>query len=173
MIEEELGQTNIIAEDLGFMTQEVIDMREATGFPGMRILQFGFNGHEDSTDLPHHYVANTVAYVGTHDNETAMGWYGHASDRQKAQLDAYLGRRPGETPAQALNRGIAASVSRMAIYTMQDLLSLDNAARMNEPSTIGKNWKWRIRPDMITEELSQELAELTDTYFRSNRTLTH
>lgn len=173
VIEEELGQTNIIAEDLGFMTQEVIDMREATGFPGMRILQFGFNGHEDSTDLPHHYVANTVAYVGTHDNETAMGWYGHASDRQKAQLDAYLGRRPGETPAQALNRGIAASVSRMAIYTMQDLLSLDNAARMNEPSTIGKNWKWRIRPDMITEELSQELAELTDTYFRSNRTLTH
>lgn len=172
VVNDALGQLNIIAEDLGFMTQEVIEMREATGFPGMKILQFGFLGSEDSTDLPHHYGENTIAYVGTHDNETAMGWYlDTATEAMKKQVDNYLGIRPGETVADALNRGIAMSPSCIAIYSMQDLLSLDNRARMNVPSTVGGNWQWRMTEDQLTPQVKEFLSSLTETYFRRNPTL--
>lgn len=166
-IEDALGQVNIIAEDLGFMTDEVIAMRDKTGFPGMKILQFGFNGFEDSVELPHNYIANSVAYVGTHDNMTAKGWYeDEASQTSRDQMDSYLNRRQGEKPSQALNRAIASSVSNLVIYTMQDLLDLDNSARMNEPSTIGNNWQWRMREDAITNDLIERLVNLTEIYFR-------
>ncbi|EFR31546.1 4-alpha-glucanotransferase [Eremococcus coleocola] len=173
VLKEKLGDLDIIAEDLGFMTPEVHAMREATGFPSMKILQFGFNGHNDSTDLPHHYFWNTAVYVGTHDNETAMGWWNDtASQAQKDQLVTYLHKLPNETPAQALNRGLAQSVSRLAVYTMQDLLSLGNEARMNEPSTIGKNWKWRMTPDQLNQSVTDFLKNTTEVYFRSNPKLT-
>ena len=173
VLKEKLGDLDIIAEDLGFMTPEVHAMREATGFPSMKILQFGFNGHNDSTDLPHHYFWNTAVYVGTHDNETAMGWWNDtASQAQKDQLVTYLHKLPNETPAQALNRGLAQSVSRLAVYTMQDLLSLGNEARMNEPSTIGKNWKWRMTPDQLNQSVTDFLKNITEVYFRSNPKLT-
>ncbi|MBG9986271.1 4-alpha-glucanotransferase [Facklamia sp. DSM 111018] len=172
VVNDALGQLDIIAEDLGFMTQEVIEMREATGFPGMKILQFGFLGAEDSPDLPHHYSENTIAYVGTHDNETAMGWYlDTATEAMKEQVDNYLGIRPGETVADALNRGIAMSPSRIAIYSMQDLLSLDNRARMNVPSTVGGNWQWRMTEEQLTPQVKEFLSSLTETYFRRNPTL--
>lgn len=167
-IKEKLGDVRIIAEDLGFMTQEVIDMREGTGYPGMRILQFGFSG-VDSIDLPHRYVENSVSYVGTHDNETALGWYNdHATADYKDQIDRYLNRHGDESVTHALNRGIAASPSHMAIYTMQDLLNLDNSARMNTPSTIGINWQWRMKVDALTTDLTESLLELSKTYFRLN-----
>lgn len=167
-IKEKLGNVQIIAEDLGFMTQEVIDMREASGYPGMRILQFGFSG-VDSIDLPHHYVQNSVSYVGTHDNETVLGWYKeHATTENKEQIDRYLNRQSDETVAHAFNRGIAASPSYLAIYTMQDLLNLDNTARMNTPSTIGINWQWRMKENALTEDLTSSLLELSKTYFRLN-----
>ncbi|MCZ0716866.1 4-alpha-glucanotransferase [Aerococcus kribbianus] len=166
-VEAALGELNIIAEDLGYMTQEVIDMREATCYPGMKILQFGFNNDPNNQDLPHHYSHNTVAYVGTHDNETAEGWYQDtASQAERDQVDAYLNRRSNETASQALNRGIAASVSDVAIYQMQDLLGLGNEARMNTPSTIGQNWKWRMRPGAIDQELVDYLKQLTEIYCR-------
>lgn len=167
-INDALGDLNIIAEDLGFMTQEVIDMRDKTGYPGMKILQFGFNGVEDSIELPHNYIPNTVAYVGTHDNMTARGWYEDTTNQAvRDQLDAYLNRRPGERISQALNRGIASSVSNLVIYTMQDLLDLDNRARMNEPSTIGGNWQWRMLKGAITKPLKESLTAITKEYFRS------
>ena len=168
-IKERLGNVNIIAEDLGFMTQEVIDMREGSGYPGMRILQFGFST-VDSIDLPHHYVENSVTYVGTHDNETALGWFkDSASAEVRAQANRYLHRKEDETITHALNRGIAASPSYLAVYTMQDLLNLDNKARMNTPSTIGINWKWRMTEDALTDALCEEVYDLTDTYFRLNQ----
>ena len=167
-IRREMGEVKIIAEDLGFMTQGVIDMRDEAGFPGMKILQFGFS-EGDSVDLPHHYVYNSVCYVGTHDNETGLGWYlDSASEWQRSYFDRYLNRREGESVSHALNRGIAASVSKMVIYTMQDLLELDNRARMNIPSTLGGNWQWRMKEDAITPELTASLLELTDTYRRLN-----
>ncbi|WP_328803103.1 4-alpha-glucanotransferase [Ruoffia halotolerans] len=169
-ITDALGELNIIAEDLGFMTQEVIDMRDKTGYPGMKILQFGFNGFEDSIELPHNYIPNTVAYVGTHDNMTARGWYEDTTNQaMRDQLDSYLNRRPGEKISEALNRGIASSVSDFAIYTMQDLLDLDNSARMNEPSTIGHNWQWRMLDGAIDEPLKESLTKLTVEYFRAPR----
>ncbi|MFL2130631.1 MAG: 4-alpha-glucanotransferase [Ruoffia tabacinasalis] len=167
-ITDALGELNIIAEDLGFMTQEVIDMRDKTGYPGMKILQFGFNGFEDSIELPHNYIPNTAAYVGTHDNMTARGWYEDTTNQaMRDQLDSYLNRRSGEKISEALNRGIASSVSDFAIYTMQDLLDLDNSARMNEPSTIGHNWQWRMLDGAIDEPLKESLTKLTVEYFRA------
>lgn len=166
-IEASLGELSIIAEDLGFMTDAVIEMREATGYPGMKILQFGFTGKGDSLDLPHHYKENTVAYVGTHDNETALGWYkDSASPEQREQLRKYLNLSLTDNIPAAMNRAIAASVSRLAIYTMQDLLGLDNRARMNEPSTLGHNWQWRMTADAIDDELTERLKDMTETFFR-------
>lgn len=168
-IKQELGDVKIIAEDLGFMTDEVIAMRDETGFPGMKILQFGF-GAQDSSDLPHHYVENSIAYVGTHDNETGLGWYkDSASDVARAHFDKYLNRSADESVSHALNRGIAASVSKIAIYTMQDLLDLDNSARMNIPSTLGGNWQWRMKADALTPEVTASLLDLTKVYFRLNK----
>ena len=168
-IHKALGDVNIIAEDLGFMTDEVIELREKTGFPGMKILQFGFSNDPENTDLPHYYTENTIAYVGTHDNETAEGWYMDSADsNQQKQADNYLHRHPGESISYAMNRGIAESVSHLAIYQMQDLLHLDNRARMNIPSTIGNNWKWRMRTDAITPFIKNELLYLTETYYRMN-----
>ncbi|MCW6659564.1 4-alpha-glucanotransferase [Aerococcaceae bacterium NML191292] len=171
-IKKELGEVKIIAEDLGFMTDEVIAMRDETGFPGMKILQFGF-GENDSADLPHHYVENSIAYVGTHDNETGLGWYqDSASEAARQHFNKYLNRSEDESVSHALNRGIAASVSKIAIYTMQDLLDLDNSARMNIPSTLGGNWQWRMKADAITPEVTDSLRDLTEVYFRMNLTNT-
>lgn len=136
-LEEKLGTLPIIAEDLGFLTPGVIGMRDNSGFPGMKILQFAFEG-TNSYYLPHNYIANTVAYVGTHDNETARGWFeGTATPRQREQAALYTHQQAGEPMADALNRTIAASVSDTCIYTMQDLLNLGNEARINTPATLG------------------------------------
>ncbi|MGX7107702.1 4-alpha-glucanotransferase [Hutsoniella sourekii] len=168
-LQKALGDLPIIAEDLGFMTDEVIAMRDATGYPGMKILQFGFEGDSDSTDLPHHYPVNSIAYVGTHDNETARGWWEDTANQdQRDQVDRYLNRRPGQAPSQVLNQGLAASVSQVVIYTMQDLLDLGNEARMNQPSTIGCNWQWRMSRPQVPQAIQEELTQITETYFRVN-----
>ena len=169
-IKKDLGDLQIIAEDLGFLTDDVEQLLEDTGYPGMKILQFGFNAHEDSRDLPHHFKVNSIAYVGTHDNMTAMGWYKDGANlAMRDQMDQYLNRRLGESPAHALNRGIAQSAANTAIYTMQDLLGLDNRSRMNEPNTIGQNWRWRMTADDITIDVKEQLLTLTQTYFRASQ----
>lgn len=166
-VSRQLGDLPIIAEDLGFLTPEVIAMRDATGFPGMKILQFAFDGDHDSYYLPHHYDHNTVAYVGTHDNQTARGWYETtATPRQREQADRYLHRGADETFSAAMNRTIAASPSDTCIYTMQDLLDLDDGARINTPATVGGNWTWRMRQGALTRSVEEGLRALTQTYFR-------
>lgn len=166
---EELGEINLIAEDLGYITPEVEELLQFTGYPGMKIMLHAFNGYEESEHMPHNHIRNTVAYVGTHDNETAFGWYqDSANQQQRDQLNQYLHRHPGEHVADTLNRGIAASVSNVVIYTMQDLLHLGNEARMNIPSTIGDNWDWRIQPDAITKDVHEKLLAWTETYYRMN-----
>ena len=170
-IEKELGKLNVIAEDLGFITKEVVEMRDKTGYPGMRILQNGFYG-QDNIDLPHHYIPNTVAYVGTHDNRTALDWYlNQATLEERDQMDLYLNRRPGEHVSDALNRGIAASPSYIAVYMMQDLLQLGEESRMNIPSTVGDNWDWRMEEQAITPDVKEKLLQWTETYFRLNESL--
>jgi 4-alpha-glucanotransferase len=166
---EDLGDVKVIAEDLGFMTQAVHDMRDAAGYPGMKVLQNGFFG-EDSEDLPHHYPENSVAYASTHDSMQAYDWYmNQANQDQRDQADKYLNRAKGEHPSDAFVRGIASSPSFLAIYMMNDLLRLGPEGRINTPSTIGDNWDWRVTPADFTIDLKERLLDITETYFRENK----
>ncbi|WP_373197534.1 4-alpha-glucanotransferase [Streptococcus sanguinis] len=171
-VKEALGDLNIIAEDLGFMTDEVIELRERTGFPGMKILQFAFNPDDESIDSPHLAPNNSVMYTGTHDNNTVLGWYkDEIDDATRQYMAQYTNRKEYETVPHAMLRTIFASVSFMAIATMQDLLELDSAARMNYPSTIGGNWTWRMTAEELNPIVEGELYSLTKTYRRMNTNL--
>lgn len=171
-VKEALGDLNIIAEDLGFMTDEVIELRERTGFPGMKILQFAFNPDDESIDSPHLAPNNSVMYTGTHDNNTVLGWYkDEIDDATRQYMAQYTNRKEYETAPHAMLRTIFASVSFMAIATMQDLLELDSAARMNYPSTIGGNWTWRMTAEELNPIVEGELYSLTKTYRRMNTDL--
>lgn len=170
-VKNELGDLPIIAEDLGFMDDAVIELREATGFPGMKILEFGFMGAQtSSTDLPHYYPVNSVSYTGTHDNDTVLGWYESASEEERNLCNRYL-NRTDEPISYAMLRSLYGSVSKMTIATMQDLLQLDTTARMNIPSTLGGNWVWRMQEGDITSEVESFLLEITELYDRSNEQL--
>lgn len=171
-VKEALGELNIIAEDLGFMTNEVIELRERTGFPGMKILQFAFNPNDESIDSPHLAPNNSVMYTGTHDNNTVLGWYrDEIDDPTREYMAQYTNRKEYETVPHAMLRTIFASVSFMAIATMQDLLELDSSARMNYPSTIGGNWAWRMTAEELNPIVEGELYSLTKTYRRVNTDL--
>ena len=171
-VKEALGDLNIIAEDLGFMTDEVIELRERTGFPGMKILQFAFNPDDESIDSPHLAPNNSVMYTGTHDNNTVLGWYkDEIDDATRQYMAQYTNRKEYETVPHAMLRTIFASVSFMAIATMQDLLELDSAARMNYPSTIGGNWTWRMTAEELNPIVEGKLYSLTKTYRRMNTDL--
>ncbi|MCF1283468.1 4-alpha-glucanotransferase [Streptococcus sinensis] len=171
-VKEALGELNIIAEDLGFMTNEVIELRERTGFPGMKILQFAFNPNDESIDSPHLAPNNSVMYTGTHDNNTVLGWYrDEIDDPTREYMAQYTNRKEYETVPHAMLRTIFASVSFMAIATMQDLLELDSSARMNYPSTIGGNWAWRMTAEELNPIVEGELYSLTKTYRRMNTDL--
>jgi len=171
-VKEELGDLNIIAEDLGFMTDEVIELRERTGFPGMKILQFAFNPDDESIDSPHLAPNNSVMYTGTHDNNTVLGWYrNEIDDPTREYLARYTNRKEYESVPHAMLRTVFASVSFMAIATMQDLLELDGSARMNFPSTLGGNWAWRMTADQLTPAVEQELLDFTTIYRRENTDL--
>ena len=171
-VKEALGDLNIIAEDLGFMTDEVIELRERTGFPGMKILQFAFNPDDESIDSPHLAPNNSVMYTGTHDNNTVLGWYkDEIDDATRQYMAQYTNRKEYETVPHAMLRTIFASVSYMAIATMQDLLELDGSARMNLPSTIGGNWAWRMTAEELNPIVEGQLYHLTKVYRRLNTDL--
>ena len=171
-VKEALGDLNIIAEDLGFMTDEVIELRERTGFPGMKILQFAFNPDDESIDSPHLAPHNSVMYTGTHDNNTVLGWYkDEIDDPTREYMAQYTNRKEYETVPHAMLRTAFASVSYMAIATMQDLLELDGSARMNLPSTIGGNWAWRMTAEELNSAVEEQLYYLTKIYRRLNTDL--
>ena len=165
-IKNKLGDLDIIAEDLGFITPEVAKLLKDSGYPGMKVLQFAFDSREESNYLPHTYKnRNSVVYVGTHDNDTAEGWMTSANPSDVAYAKRYLGLNKKEGYAWGFIRGAAASVSDTAIYTMQDLLSLSNDARMNTPSVAHGNWKWRMQK-MPSSALEKRLYQLTADFFR-------
>lgn len=159
-VERVLGGANlpIVAEDLGLITPDVIELRDAFNLPGMKILQFGFTA-PDNPFLPHNYLPNCVAYSGTHDNDTALGWYASAPEAEKDFARRYLGVS-GDDFAWDLIRAVWKSVARFAIAPMQDVLSLGGEARMNFPSRLGGNWEWRISEDDLREDLAAGLREL-------------
>ena len=164
-----LGDVKLVAEDLGFLTDEVKAMLKAAGYPGMNVLEFGFGG-EDSSYLPHNYVKNSVVYIGTHDNETALGWYLAQDKAGKKRIRKYLGLDKSASDSKVVRELIRcayASVSENCVIQMQDWLCLDNSARMNIPATIGGgNWAWRMDKDACTKELAKAMKKMAKTYFR-------
>ncbi len=156
-IARELGTLPIVAEDLGLITPDVIDLRDTCGFPGMRILQFGFGRDGNHEFLPHNYVPDTVAYTGTHDNDTARGWWDHAPPRERAFAGTYLATG-GSDVHWAMIRAASNSVARTVVFPMQDVLGLDASHRMNIPGTCEKNWQWRFDWTMVGSEPGRVLG---------------
>lgn len=154
----------IIAEDLGVITSDVVDLRERYSLPGMRILQFAFTG-PDNPFLPHHYVPNCVAYTGTHDNDTARGWFEAAPEEERNFALRYLGT-DGNQFAADLIRTVWASAAVFAIAPMQDFLDLSTEARMNFPSVLGGNWEWRMGLEDLSETILHRLQDLNYLYSR-------
>mgnify|MGYP002514842108 CR=1 FL=1 len=165
-VEKAIGKQPVIAEDLGFMTDTVIELVEQTGFPGMKVLQFAFDSREESDYLPHNYTNNSIVYTGTHDNDTVVGWWETCSKNDKAFAKRYLNVKSTKDIHKALIRACLASVSDTAIIPMQDYLGLGSEARINIPSTLGNNWKWRLKDGQFTEELADEIYDLTKLYYR-------
>src|SRR6267142_949286 len=168
-IRDALGELPIIAEDLGVITPDVVALREEFGFPGMRILQFGFSSDTKNIDLPHNYVQNVVAYTGTHDNDTTVGWFrsvvGEGSTRTAEQIERernfcmnYL-NTDGKEIHWAFIRALFASVANTAIVPLQDVLGLGTEARMNLPNSTEGNWSWRFMPNTLTDKHAERLRD--------------
>lgn len=166
-IKNDIGDVNIIAEDLGEIFDSVKELLKDTGFPGMRVLQFGFNpDNTDNIHLPHNYPANCCAYTGTHDNATIMQWYKEADPKSRAMAKRYLKPNLFEKFNMCCIRTVYASPANLAIIPMQDVLGLGKEGRMNVPSTLGGNWNWRMLPGKLTVSKAEALKDLADTYFR-------
>ena len=172
-VEQALGKREIIAEDLGYMSDTVRQLVRDSGFPGMKVLEFAFDSRDTgsaSDYLPHNYPVNSVACTGTHDNETLVSWYQTISDAERAMVRDYL--YDYATPDEQLYKSMIALILRSAaarcIIPMQDWLGLDNAARINKPSTVGQNWRWRLKKTQLTKKLQKEICQLTTRYGRMN-----
>jgi 4-alpha-glucanotransferase len=177
-IRQELGEVPIIAEDLGVITPDVEALRDDAGFPGMRVLQFGFSSDTKNIDLPHNYHRNLVVYTGTHDNDTAVGWFksmaGEGSTRNAKQIERerdfclrYL-NTDGKEIHWDFIRAVLASVANTAIIPLQDVLALGSEARMNLPNSTEGNWSWRLRTGALTDEHATRIRALTELYGRSS-----
>jgi 4-alpha-glucanotransferase len=164
-LEEALGDLPIVAEDLGVVTPEVEALRDRFAFPGMKILQFAFGGATDSSFLPHAYTRNCVAYTGTHDNDTTLGWWRTCAEHERDLLRRYLDRDVTD-PAWALIRLGMASVADTFVAPAQDLLALPGEARMNFPGRAADNWGWRLAEGALDPALGERLRILTELYGR-------
>ncbi len=165
-IEKAMGPVPIIAEDLGVITPDVDALRNQFKFPGMRIVQFGFSGEADHEFLPHNFSANTVAYTGTHDNDTARGWFATATARERSYAQSYL--NVGEADIHwGMIRATLASVANTVIFPLQDVLGLDGYHRMNTPGQASGAWAWRFNWDWVGSHPGGHLAYLCALYGRA------
>lgn len=156
----------LVAEDLGVITADVEQLRRAFGLPGMRVLQFGFDGSGDNPHLPHNYTRDVVAYTGTHDNDTTLGWYRSLSAQEAARVDFYL-HSDAASMLEVMLRATLASVAQLAVLSIQDLLQLGTEARFNTPGTTDGNWGWRMPPGSLTGPLAAQYAALNQVFGRS------
>ena len=154
VLNRELPGIRIVAEDLGCVNDRVQKLLDWCGYPGMKVLTFGFDSDESNPHFIDHYTANTVAYTGTHDNDTVRGWADKASPEALAFAGKKLGFSTPEEAPEAFIRALFESPCDTVIVPMQDVLGLDGSARMNFPGTTGGNWKWRMKPDALSPELS-------------------
>ena len=174
-----LGALPFWAEDLGVVTPEVEDLRDSFKFPGMRILQYGFGGDARNHDLPHNYINNCVAYTGTHDNDTTVGWWnshagtGSTRDTSEISREHEFCMRYLDTDGREIHwdfiRAIWSSVADTAIAPLQDLLGLDTNARMNLPASNSGNWQWRYDVASLTDAIEKRLSDLTELFGRSSQ----
>lgn len=167
-MEERFGHPNIIAEDLGFLTPSVLKLVQDTGFPGMKVLEFAFDSREESDYLPHNYQSNSVVYTGTHDNNTVQGWYQTMAEGDRDFSIRYMNN--GSTKPEEIHwdfiRLALSSVAKLAVIPVQDYLGLGEEARINEPSTLGKNWRWRMLDGELTDEIAEKARKMAKLYGR-------
>lgn len=166
-IKDALGDVNIIAEDLGTLTEETIKLRNDTGYPGMKILTFAFDSDYNNPFLPHNYDKNFIVYTGTHDNDTVRGWMEKTGEKEYVEKAIeYLKLTEEEGYSWGFIRSAWSSVADIAIAQMQDFLDLGNSARMNLPSTLGINWRWRMKARAYDNKLAKRMKEMTKIYGR-------
>ena len=167
-VKKRFGDLDIIAEVLGFLTPSVLKLVEDTGFPGMKVLEFAFYADGQSAYLPYRYKENCVVYTGTHDNDTLKSWYEDMEPWDRDFAVRYLGNE--NTKLQDIHwdfiRLAMASVAKLAVIPLQDYLGLGGEARMNTPSTLGLNWKWRLLPDEFSKELAAKCRDMAWVFGR-------
>jgi 4-alpha-glucanotransferase len=168
-VEKGLGTLPFIAEDLGLITPDVTALRDEFRLPGMRVLQFAFDGKPDNPHLPENYAPNTVVYTATHDNATTRGWYEALSATERQRVWTCLGRSGGDAAevAPALLRLAWESVAALAVVPLQDVLNLGNEARINVPGRAEGNWRWRCTEQMLSARTFEWLRDLTKASERS------
>lgn len=167
-VKKAMGETPIIAEDLGYLTDSVRQLVKDTGYPGMKVLQFAFDSREESDYLPHNYEHNCVVYTGTHDNNTILGWLDEMAPEDRLLAERYLNNRctrKEDMPWDFIRLAMA-SVADLAITPTQEFLCLGGEARVNRPSTLGTNWKWRLLKGQITHEVTGKMYDMTKLYGR-------
>ena len=165
-MKEKLGQKEIIAEDLGYLTPSVLRLVKRTGFPGMKVLQFAFEDDADNAYLPHNYTSNAVVYTGTHDNDTTRGWYTSSDEEQLEFINKYADIHCSRTATWDLIRLAMRSVADTAIIPIQDYLDIGSTGRINTPSTLGGNWCWRLLPGELKEDLADRMKDFAQIYGR-------
>ena len=167
-MQEKFGKLDIIAEDLGFLTPSVLKLVKDTGFPGMKVLEFAFDSREESDYLPHNYTTNCVVYTGTHDNNTIRGWYEEMDEADRQLSIDYMNN--AHTPEDEIHwdfvRLALASVAKLAVIPVQDYLGLGGEARINTPSTLGENWRWRMLSGEMTDEIAVKCRKMAKLYGR-------
>ncbi|HET7105039.1 MAG TPA: 4-alpha-glucanotransferase, partial [Terracidiphilus sp.] len=166
-LEARLGPLPLVAEDLGLITAEVDALRQGLKMPGMKVIQFGFGDPGAHVHLPHRFEAETVAYTGTHDNDTTQGWWDHATREERRAVEAYVGAVRNR-PVWPLMRAMATSVAQMTVFPAQDVLELGSEARMNTPAVADGNWRWRTPEGCWTPKLAARLAEMAEVTDRDN-----
>jgi 4-alpha-glucanotransferase len=166
MLQDELGELPLVAEDLGVITEDVEALRRRFRLPGMRVLQFAFSGEGDNPHLPHMHERDSVVYTGTHDNDTSLGWFTSLEGVVRRWVELFLRYTPGCMP-DALIREALGSVGKLAVLPVQDILHLGSEARLNTPGTAVGNWAWRMPSGALTSELGRHYALLNRMYGRS------
>ena len=165
-IQQALPDLQLIAEDLGFLTPEVLELLAKSGLPGMKVLEFAFDSMEPSDYLPHNYPINSICYTGTHDNMTMRQWFDTASNEAVAYATEYMALTEKEGLVWGTIRTAMASTSKLCVVQMQDYLDLGGEARMNFPGTTGNNWLWRAKENFISDALAQRIHHMTRLYGR-------
>jgi 4-alpha-glucanotransferase len=165
-LQSELGDLPIVAEDLGVITDDVEALRKDFKLPGMKVLQFAFGGGGDNPHLPHMHEPDCVAYTGTHDNDTTLGWFLSLDGESLRRVECFLGLTPGTMP-DALIRATLGSVARLAVIPLQDLLRLGSESRLNTPGTAVGNWAWKLPPGLLTAALARDYVRLNKVFGRA------